>query len=308
MRQLAPDRDRSGKDGQDGETDAPVATERPDGADRLVRRALRQWPSALALLLVVVVAGAAVIAPLVTRYDPLAIDPANMLLAPSGDHPMGTDELGRDILSRIIFGGRVSLGTALVVVAASAAVGVPMGLVGGYAGGVVDALFSRLTEIILAFPAILLAMGLIAVLGQGTLNAGVAVTVVSVPAFARLARANALVEKEREYVDASRALGASPRWILFRTILPNSVGPLAVQAGIVATTAILLEAALSFLGLGTQPPTPSWGEMLNTSRGYLYQAWWYGLFPGLTLSLVVLALNRLADTAQLLSRGGWRNL
>jgi len=262
----------------------------------------------LAALLLVGASAAALLAPLVARYDPLAIDPITMLAAPSTGHPMGTDELGRDVLSRIIYGGRVSLGTAFAVVLASAAIGVPLGLAAGYVGGVVDSLFSRLIEVILAFPAILLAMGLVAVLGQGTLNAGVAVTVVSIPSFARLARASALVEKEREYVEASRALGATHRWIIFRAILPNSIGPLAVQAGVVATTAIMLEAALSFLGLGTRPPTPSWGQMLNTARGYLYQAWWYGLFPGVSLSMVVLSLNRLADTGQRLARSGWRGL
>jgi ABC-type dipeptide/oligopeptide/nickel transport system permease subunit len=221
---------------------------------------------------------------------------------------MGTDELGRDILSRVIYGGRVSLGTALAVVLASAAIGATMGLVAGYFGGAIDMIVSRLIDVILAFPAILLAMGLIALLGVGTLNAGVAVTVVSIPSFARLARASALVEKDREYVEAARALGASHRWILFRSILPNSIGPLAVQAGVTATTAILLEAALSFLGLGTKPPTPSWGQMLSTSRGYLYQAWWYGLFPGVALTLVVLSLNHLADTAQRMAALGWRHL
>ena len=269
---------------------------------------LRNWTSALAAAVLLIIAGATVLAPLVSPYDPLAIDPVAMLTGPSAHHIMGTDELGRDILSRVIYGGRVSLGTAAAVVIASAAIGVTMGLVAGYFGGAIDMIVSRLIDVILAFPAILLAMGLIALLGEGTLNAGVAVTVVSIPSFARLARASALVEKDREYVEAARALGASHRWILFRSILPNSIGPLVVQAGVTATTAILLEAALSFLGLGTKPPTPSWGQMLSTSRGYLYQAWWYGLFPGVALTLVVLALNHLADTAQRIATVSWRRL
>jgi peptide/nickel transport system permease protein len=269
---------------------------------------LRNWTSALAALVLLVIAGATVLAPLVSPYDPLAIDPVAMATGPSAHHIMGADELGRDILSRVIYGGRVSLGTAAAVVIASAAIGVTMGLVAGYFVGAIDMIVSRLIDVILAFPAILLAMGLIALLGEGTLNAGVAVTVVSIPSFARLARASALVEKDREYVEAARALGASHRWILFRSILPNSIGPLVVQAGVTATTAILLEAALSFLGLGTKPPTPSWGQMLSTSRGYLYQAWWYGLFPGVALTLVVLSLNHLADAAQRLATGGWRGL
>jgi peptide/nickel transport system permease protein len=269
---------------------------------------LRNWTSALAAAVLLVIAGATVLAPLVSPYDPLAIDPVAMLTGLSAHHIMGTDELGRDILSRVIYGGRVSLGTAAAVVIASAAIGITIGLVAGYFGGAIDMIVSRLIDVILAFPAILLAMGLIALLGEGTLNAGVAVTVVSIPSFARLARASALVEKDREYVEAARALGASHRWILFRSILPNSIGPLAVQAGVTATTAILLEAALSFLGLGTKPPIPSWGQMLSTSRGYLYQAWWYGLFPGVALTLLVLSLNHLADAAQRIATVGWRRL
>jgi peptide/nickel transport system permease protein len=287
----------------------PPSAEEPRPARRAWRIVLlRNWTSTLALLLLLVIAAAAALAALVAPFDPLAIDPIAMLAGPSAHHLMGTDELGRDLLSRVIYGGRVSLGTAAVVVAASAVTGVAMGLLAGYFGGIVDIIFSRLIDVILAFPAILLAMGLIAVLGEGTLNAGVAVTVVSIPSFARLARASALVEKEREYVEAARALGASHRWILLRSILPNSIGPLVVQAGVTATNAILLEAALSFLGLGTRPPTPSWGQMLSTSRGYLYQAWWYGLFPGIALTLVVLSLNHLADAAQRIATVGWRRL
>lgn len=268
----------------------------------------RNWTSVAALIVLLGSAVLAILAPLVAPYNPLTINPANMLSAPSTLHLMGTDELGRDILSRVIYGGRVSLGVGAVVVIGSAAIGITLGLMAGYFGGAFDLLVSRLIDVILAFPAILLAMGLIALLGTGTINAAVAVTVVSIPSFARLARASALIEKEKEYVEAARALGASHRWILWRAILPNSAGPLAVQAGVTATTAILLEAALSFLGLGTNPPTPSWGQMLNTSREYLYQAWWYGFFPGLSLTLVVLSLNRLADTAQQVATGGWRRL
>lgn len=269
---------------------------------------LRNWISLLALLALVTIAALALLAPWISPYDPLAIDPLNSVAAPSSAHLLGTDELGRDLLSRIIAGGRASLGTAAGVAVASALLGVPLGLLMGYAAGLLDLLMSRLLDVLLAFPAILLAMGLIAVLGVGTLNAGVAVTIVSIPAFARLARASAMVEKRREYVEAARALGASHARILFRAILPNSGGPLLVQLGLTATNAILLEAALSFLGLGTKPPTPSWGAMLSTSRGYLYQGWWYGLFPGVMLTITVLALNGLTDGAQRITRDGWRRL
>jgi ABC-type dipeptide/oligopeptide/nickel transport system permease subunit len=230
--------------------------------------------------------------------DPYAQAPRDAFAPPSARFPFGTDELGRDILARTAWAGRVSLGTAVVVVMLSAAVGVPLGLAAGYAGGAVDAVLMRLIDAVLAFPAVLLAMGLIAVIGQGQLNAAIAVTVVSVPGFARLTRASVLAEKERDYVLAARAMGAGDGRLAFRTILPNCVGPLLVQAAFVATWAVLLEASLSFLGLGVKPPEPSWGQMLSAGKDFLYRVPWYGVFPGLALTVVVLSLNALGDAAQ----------
>jgi peptide/nickel transport system permease protein len=247
----------------------------------------------------------AVLAPWVSPRDPLAQSRAEAFRPPSVAHPFGTDEFGRDILSRVIHGARISLLTGAVAVLIGGAVGVPLGLLGGFAGGLPDAAIMRVLDFLLAVPAILLAMVIIAVLGPGSFNAMLAVGIVSVPAFARLARASTLSLKEREFVVATRALGVGPVYLMFRTILLNALTPIVVQVAVTAAVAMLLEAALSFLGLGTQPPSPSWGSMLNTGRSFLYQAPWYGLFPGSVITLSVLSLNALADALQtVVDRGG----
>ncbi len=271
-------------------------------------RARRNWPATLSLAFLMLAGVIALLPRAFGIADPLITTPREAFLPPSWSYPFGTDDLGRDLLSRTIYGARVSLGTALVVVVVAAAIGVPLGLVAGYREGLVDALIMRAIDIVLAFPAILLAMGLIAVIGAGWVNGALAVTIVSIPAFARLTRASVLQEKSREYVMAAQTAGAGTPRILFRTILPNCLGPLLVQAAFVATWAILLEAALSFLGLGVSPPTPSWGQMLSAGKTNLYRAWWYGFFPGLALTLVVLALNSLGETTQRIVRRGWRSL
>jgi peptide/nickel transport system permease protein len=252
-----------------------------------------------------VLAVTAVLAPWVAPRDPLAQSRAEGFRPPSLAHPFGTDEFGRDILSRVIHGARISLLTGVVAVLIGGLVGVPLGLVGGFAGGLPDALIMRVLDFLLAVPAILLAMVIIAVLGPGSFNAMLAVGVVSVPAFARLTRASTLALKEREFVVATRALGVGPAYLMFRTILLNAMTPIVVQVAVTAAVAMLLEAALSFLGLGTQPPAPSWGSMLNAGRSFLYQAPWYGLFPGAVITLSVLSLNALADALQtVVDRGG----
>jgi dipeptide transport system permease protein len=271
-------------------------------------RARRNWPATLALLFLLTIGVISVIPRVFGIPDPLATAPRDAFLGPSLAYLFGTDDLGRDLFSRTIYGARVSLGTAIVVVVAAASVGVPIGLIAGYREGLVDALLMRVIDVVLAFPAILLAMGLIAVIGAGWLNGALAVTIVSIPAFARLTRASVLQEKTREYVLAAQTAGAGTPRILVRTILPNCLGPLLVQVAFVATWAILLEAALSFLGLGVKPPTPSWGQMLSAGKTYLYRAWWYGFFPGLALTLVVLSLNTLGETTQRIVRRGWRSL
>jgi peptide/nickel transport system permease protein len=264
----------------------------------------KNWLSLTALGILLALIFVALTAPLIAPYDPLAMTPANAFQAPSIAHPFGTDEFGRDILSRVIHATRVSVGTAAAVVLVAGAVGIPLGLVAGYFGGLVDVVIMRVIDTILAFPAILLAMGLIAVLGQGVVNSAIAVIIVSIPTFARLIRATILQQKALEYVDAARVVGASDLRIMTRTLLPNALPPALVQIAINATWAVQIEAGLSFLGLGVKPPDPSWGQMLNVSRDYLYRAPWYGLFPGVGLLLLVLSLNVLADALQrALARG-----
>ena len=269
------------------------------------RFALRKnWTGWLAATILALLIFIAVAAPLIAPYDPLAMTPPEAFQAPSSAHPFGTDEFGRDILSRILYGTQVSVGTAAAVIVFAGLVGVLLGLLAGYLGGFVDAVIMRLLDTILAFPAILLALGLVAVLGQGVVNSTIAVSIVSVPTFARLIRATILQQREMEYVEAARMIGASELRIMTRTLLPNALPPLLVQVAINATWAVQLEAGLSFLGLGVKPPTPSWGQMLNISRGYLYRAPWYGLYPGISLMLLVLSLNILADSLQkYLARG-----
>ncbi len=234
-------------------------------------------------------------APLLAPYDPIATDFANVLSPPSWRHPFGTDDIGRDILSRVIYGSRISLQAGLVTVGFALAVGLPLGLVAGFLGGRVDNLVMRGIEVILSFPTLVLALGITAILGPRLIHALFAIGIVFVPHFARLIRGQVLSVKENDYVAAARALGASNLRVMAVHILPNCLAPLLVQATFSISFAILAEAALSFLGLGTQPPTPSWGIMLAMGRGYLEQAPWLGAFPGLAIFLTVLGFNLLGD-------------
>lgn len=240
------------------------------------------------------IAASAILAPVISPHSPLAINITAQLQPPSWSHPFGTDELGRDNLARVLYGGRHTLLEALIAVAVASTAGVTIGMVSGYFGRLVDALLGRAMDFLLSIPAILLAIVVIAVLGPSDASALIAVAVVSIPQFARLARASALSLREREYVQASVAMGASHLRVMARTLLPNSLGPIIVQSAITGATAILLESALSFVGLGAQPPTPSWGLMLSTAQTYLQQSPWYGLFPGLAITLTVVSLDALA--------------
>lgn len=258
----------------------------------------KHWLTIMAGAFIVIVVVSAIAAPLVAPFDPLEIYPEMAFSAPSLTNLFGTDELGRDILSRAIFGARVSVGTAAAVVLVASIVGLVIGMIAGYTGGWVDTVIMRLIDTILAFPAVLLALALIAILGRSVVNSAIAVIIVSIPAFARLVRSIVLQQQELEYVQAARIIGATELRIMTRTLLPNVIPPLLVQIAINATWAIQLEAGLSYLGLGVKPPDPSWGQMLSVSRDQLYRAPWYGLFVGLLLVLLVLALNILADAIQ----------
>ncbi|MEZ4522627.1 MAG: ABC transporter permease [Thermomicrobiales bacterium] len=232
---------------------------------------------------------------LIAPHDPLATSASDRLLAPSIDHPFGTDEIGRDILSRVMSGARYSLGIAVLILVIAIPVGTLVGVVAGYAGGLIDELLMRLTDIFLAFPAIILAMAIAAALGPNLRNTVIALTAVYWPWYARLVRGQILSIKEQDYIEAGRALGVSTPRLVLRHILPNSLAPIIIQGTIDVGFAVLATSSLSFVGLGAQPPTPEWGTMITNSRSYFRVAWWYFTFPGIALMLTVVGFNLLGD-------------
>jgi ABC-type dipeptide/oligopeptide/nickel transport system permease subunit len=240
----------------------------------------------------------ALFAPLLAPYDPLKQDLNNLLAAPNAQHLLGTDNNGRDVLSRVIWGTRVSLIAGLVSVALAVVAGCCIGLAAGYWGGRVDGILMRLIDAVLSFPALVLALALGAVLGAGLGGVLIALGVVYTPTFARLMRGQVLSVRTRDYVHAARVLGGADWWILLRHVLPNASTPIVVQASLSVGFAILAEASLSFLGLGVQPPEPSWGSMINTGRGYLQQAPWIVFGPGAALFVTVLGLNFVGDAVR----------
>lgn len=260
-----------------------------------LRRLLRRPSAAIALAVIVAFVGIAIFAPWISPYDPVATDFAAVRKAPSAAHWLGTDEIGRDVLSRVIFGSRASLLAGVVSVLISLAIGVPTGLVAGYAGGITDMLISRMTDALLACPFLILAIALAAFLGPSLENAMIAIGISATPAFIRLARGTTLAVKAEEYILAARAIGNPPWRVAVRHVLPNIVPPLLVQATLAIAAAVIAEASLSFLGLGQQPPEPSWGSMLNTAKNYIDNAPWMALWPGLSIFLLVLSFNLVGD-------------
>ena len=247
------------------------------------------------VILLVVMVLIAIFAPLIAPYPPNEQISGDELQGMSARHWFGTDFLGRDIFSRTVYGARVSLFAGALSVLLGAVLGIFMGLTGGYLGGWVDAVMMRLSDAISAFPAILLGAAIVAVLGPGFIQVAIAIAIAQSPLFARLARALAISESRLEYIEAAESMGASKTRIMLRHILPNSMGPLAVQASLSVGIAILLEAGLSFLGLGVQPPTPSWGQMLADALRFLDFIPAYAIFPGLALTIVLVGVNLLAD-------------
>lgn len=278
---------------------APTPTQRSARPrDPLVLAAwltIRDPMGAFGVAVLAIVVLAAVLAPWISPYSPVIQHPDRELAAPSSAFFLGTDEFGRDLLSRIVWGARVSLLVGIVAVALGAVIGVGTGLLSGYVGGWVDAVIMRIYDAVLAFPTILLGIGVVTVLGPGNVNVALALATAQTPVFARLARASVLSEREREYVTAAVSIGAGRGRIMARHVLPNILGPIIVQLSLAMSFAVITEAALSFLGLGTQPPTASWGQMLNDSRAYLREAPWYGIWPGVALGLLLISLNFLAD-------------
>ena len=259
------------------------------------RRLARRKPALVGLAVVVLFIAVAVLAPLIAPADPIRGNWDAIRKAPTAAHWLGTDELGRDVLSRILWGARASLMAGIVSVGLALALGVPLGLVAGYAGGVFEAIAMRLIDAALAIPFLILAIALATFLGPSLNNAMLAIGFSATPVFARLTRGQVLSAKHEDYVEAARALGNPPWRIALRHILPNVLPPILVQSTLAIAGAIIAEAALSFLGLGQQPPQPSWGSMLNAARSFLGQAPWLAIAPGAAIFVVVLAFNMFGD-------------
>ncbi len=252
----------------------------------------------ISLIIVLLLILIAVISPWIAPYPghtDLEVNPQDKLLPPSSQYFFGTDELGRDIFSRVIFGTRISLNTALVAVILSLIIGIPLGAVAGTIGGKIDELIMRITDIFLSFPPLLLAIAIAAVLGPSLQNAMIAIAISWWPWYTRLVRGQAISLKERQFVKAAEAIGTSQNKIIFKHIIPNCISPVIVQASMDMGGVILTISSLSFLGLGAQAPTPEWGLMISTSRNFFLNAWWYSIFPGIAIFITVLAFNLLGD-------------
>jgi peptide/nickel transport system permease protein len=262
---------------------------------RAMRRLLRRRGAVFGLFVIALLVAAALLAPLISPYDPSLQTWTAVRKAPSALHWFGTDDVGRDVLARVIYGAQASLMAGIISVAIAIALGVPAGLIAGYVGGFVDALFGRITDAMLACPFLILAIALAAFLGPSLGNAMIAIGITTTPIFVRLTRAQVMAVKVEDYVEAARAVG-NPHWrIALVHILPNILPALLVQATLSLAAAIIAEAALSFLGLGQQPPAPSWGSMLNAAQRFLVNAPWMAVWPGLAIFLAVLSFNLVGD-------------
>ena len=261
---------------------------------RKLRRFLRHKSGVTGLIIVLTVAAAALLAPAIAPYDPSELTP-DVLAGPTRDHLFGTDDLGRDVFSRVLYGARISPLVGVAAMALAASIGTILGLIAGYLGGITDAGVMRLMDMLLAFPGIILAIVVVAVLGPGLRNGMIAVAVALIPTFARVVRGEVLVEREREYVTAARGLGAPAVRIIFRELLPTVWSPMIVLGTLGVAGAILAGAGLSFLGLGAQPPSPEWGAMLNGGRNFISTQWWIATFPGCAIAITVLGVNLIGD-------------
>ncbi|WP_337266157.1 ABC transporter permease subunit [Oryzifoliimicrobium ureilyticus] len=278
-----------------------VKSTQPSGLSEFWYYFSRNKGAVLGLGIFIIVLVVALGAPLLAPHDPTQQNTDSLLHVPffmeggTTNFLLGTDAVGRDILSRLIYGARFSLFIGVVVVTLSVVAGVLVGLIAGYFRGFIDTAIMRIMDIILAFPSLLLALVLVAILGPGLINAMIAIALVNQPHFVRLTRASVIAEREKDYVVASRVAGAGNLRLMFITILPNCLGPLIVQATLAFSAAILEAAALGFLGMGAQPPTPEWGTMLAEAREFIQRAWWVVTFPGLAILITVLAINLMGD-------------
>lgn len=272
-----------------------VAEIRESPSRRLLRRTIADRRSLIGVAIIVIVVFMATAGSALWPYDPTTADFQRTLLPPNAQNWFGTDELGRDVLARILAGARVSLLVGAISVGAALIVGTAIGVVAGFFGGVTDGVLMRLMDVLFAFPSILLALAITAVLGPSLQNAMLAIAVVYVPVFARMARSQALVVREMNYVEAMRAMGMDETRIMIKTVLPNILPPQLVLASLLFASAIITESYLSFLGLGIQPPDPSWGNMLKNAIGFLGEAPWMAWFPGMAIFLAVLGFNLCGD-------------
>ena len=273
----------------------PAAPAELTPAQRALRRLVRRRGAMVGLALGVFFVAIALFAPWISPYDPLATSWSAVRKAPSAAHWFGTDDIGRDVLSRVVWGARASLLAGLVSVGISLCVGVPIGLTAGYVGGWTDMLISRMTDAMLACPFLILAIALAAFLGPSLTNAMIAIGVSATPVFIRLTRAQTMAIKAEDFVLAARAIGNPPWRVALRHVLPNVVPALIVQATLTIAAAVIAEASLSFLGLGQQPPAPSWGSMLNTAKNYIENAPWMAVWPGVSIFVLVLSFNLVGD-------------
>lgn len=272
---------------------APVATYSP--FREFWKRARHNRTFWIGTILILIFVAMAIFAPLLSSHDPVAID-LNAKLKPPGDgYWGGTDNFGRDVLTRVFYGSRISLISSVAAIAISVVLGTVIGLISGFVGGWVDMVVQRLVEVALAFPGLLLALAIVAVLGPGQQNVMLAVGIGGVPAYIRLVRGEVLAARNREYVEAARALGASTWRMMFSHVLPNILSPIVVVSTLGIAGAIQATAALSFLGMGAQPPTPAWGTMISEGQSFLYNAWWMPTVPGLAIALSVLGFNLFGD-------------
>jgi ABC-type dipeptide/oligopeptide/nickel transport system permease subunit len=261
----------------------------------ILERFGRNKIAAAGLVTLLIMLAASALAGVILPYDPDAANLDLTLHPPTPAHLLGTDQLGRDILTRVVYGGRISLVIGVLAVALSATIGIPLGVLSGFYGGVADAVIQRVIDVVLAFPGFLLALTLISILGVGLANVVISVGIASVPIYVRLVRAVTLTVREMTYVESARATGQRDRLIMLRHVLPNAAGPIVVQSSLQLGAAILTAAGLGFLGLGVRPPTPEWGTMLGEAQTYLLTSWFIATFPGLAIFLAVMAFNLLGD-------------
>lgn len=277
------------------ESAASMKTPRQSAFVRVIENLYQNPLTAVATSLAALIVLIAILAPILALYSPTAIDLMNRLASPSAHHWFGTDEVGRDIYSRLLYGTRISLGIGLGSVALAAFLGTVLGSLAGYRGGWVDQIISRVMDILLAFPPLILAMALSAALGPSLVNAAIAIAVVKLPTYVRLSRAQSMSISQQLFVRASKTFGLSTAWVVRRHIIPNLMSPIIVQTTLDLGDAILLISTLGFLGLGAQPPTPEWGSMISIGWKYLLDQWWYPTFTGAAIFITVMTFNLLGD-------------